>query len=131
MNLKEILTGVVVIAIAVAIGVTIAPAKTVSESFSGVNETYSFKNITSANASATSPVVVRGGAGTLGSITINTLHATIVRVYDGTATTTGTLIASIKASTPEQTLNYDVDVTRGIVLDVPTGFAGNYTVTYK
>lgn len=101
-------------------------------SVGGVEDGFSYKNITSSNASATVPVQVKGGFGVLGKITINTTHATTIGVYDGTtATSSGTLIASIAASTGAQTLEYDVAVTKGIVLDVPVGFAGNYTISYK
>jgi hypothetical protein len=97
------------------------------------NDPYSYKHISSTNASSTVGTLVRGGPGVLGSITINTTSAHVVRVYDGstTATTSGTLIASIKASTAEQTLNYDVSVTKGVVLDVPAGYTGSITITTK
>lgn len=98
------------------------------------SDTFSYKNITSANASATAGVVVRGGAGVLGSITIassSPLVALGVRVYDGTATSTGTLIGKIKTSAAEVTFDFNVAVTKGIVLDVPPGFDGSFIVTSK
>ena len=82
--------------------------------------TYSFKNITSTNASATVPVTIRTGRGTLGSIVVNTTHATIIRVYEGVATSTGTLIASFPASAVVGTYTFDVAVSNGIVLDIPS-----------
>lgn len=94
-------------------------------------ETYSFTNITSTNASATSPVLIRGGAGTLGSVIVASSSGSFLRVYDGTATTSGTLIATFKASVGEQAFPLDVSVTKGIVLDVPATFNGSYTITYK
>lgn len=100
----------------------------------GVDGTvYSYKNISSSNASTTRATVVRGGAGVLGYITINTADARAIGVYDGNgATTTGmTLIGSIKASTAEQTLFYDVAVTNGITLNVPASYAGSMTISYK
>jgi hypothetical protein len=93
--------------------------------------TYSFTNITSANASSTSATTVLSKGGTLGSVIINTTHATIIRVYDGTATSTGTLIASFPASAVVGTYTFDVAVSKGVVVDIPSGFAGNYTITAR
>ena len=96
-----------------------------------VTSEYMYKNITSANASSTASVAVKAGYGTLGSVVIATTHATIVRVYDGTATSTGTLIASFPASATVGTYTFDVAVWKGVVLDVPAGYAGNMTITYR
>lgn len=99
---------------------------------------YSYRNITSSNASSTAGVQVRGGAGVLGRITINRPDgATSLRVYDGTtATSSGTLIATIYgtstlAAIGPETLDYEVAVLRGIVLDVPAAFVGDYTFSFK
>jgi len=92
---------------------------------------YMFKAVSSANASATVPVKVRGGSGVLGSVIVGTTHATAISIYDGTATSTGTLIASFPASAVVGTYTFDAVVTTGIVLDVPAGYAGVMTVTYK
>jgi len=104
---------------------------TINSTNASVSMEYGYKNITSANASSIAGVAVRSGFGTLGSIVINTTHATIIRVYDGTATSTGTLIASFPASAVVGTYTYDVSVSKGIVLDVPAGYAGNITVTSR
>ena len=93
--------------------------------------TYSFKTMSSANASSTASAVIKSGVGTLGSIIVATTHATIVRVYDGTATSTGTLIASFPASAVVGTYTFDIGVKQGIALDIPAGFAGSYVVTYR
>lgn len=93
--------------------------------------TYSFKNMTSTNASSTASAVIRSGVGTLGSVIVNTAHATIVRVYDGTATSTGTLIASFPSSAIVGTYTFDIGVKQGIAVDIPAGFDGNFTVTYR
>jgi hypothetical protein len=108
--------------------------KTNTISFGSVSQdgVYNYKNITSANASATVPVKVKAGFGTLGSIVVNTTHATIIRVYDSaSATSTGNLIASFPASAVVGTYTFDVAVSNGIVVDVPVGFAGNWTVTSR
>lgn len=95
---------------------------------------YMFRTITTSNASSTAPTVVtvRGGSGILGSIVIASSSNTVIRVYDGiTATSTGTLIGTIKAGVSEQTFTYDVNVNKGIILDMPQTFTGVYTITYR
>lgn len=94
--------------------------------------TYRFKNITSTNASSTAGVSVKSKGGTLGSIVVaSSSPAGVFRVYDGIATSTGTLVASFPVSAVAGTYTFDVSVDTGIVLDVPTTFNGNYTVTYR
>lgn len=102
-----------------------------STTFGQADVTYTYKTITSSNASNTASYIIRGGAGSLGSITVGSSSATAIRVYDGTATSTGTLIATLKASVAEQTFNFDTAVTKGIAIDVPSTFNGVYTVTSR
>lgn len=85
--------------------------------------------------------IVRGGSGILGSIIIASSSAPYAttgslpfRVYDAqaaTSTATSTLIAAIRSGVSEQTITFDRNVLRGIVLDVPAGFTGNYVITYR
>jgi hypothetical protein len=128
---KKLLLAALVLGIFATI-LAIVSVNTKPQNAGSVTSEYNYKNITSSNASATVPVKVKAGFGTLGSVVVNTTHATIVRVYDSaSATTTGTLIASFPASAVVGTYTFDVAVQSGIVLDVPAGFAGNYTVTYR
>jgi hypothetical protein len=92
---------------------------------------YSYKNITSTNASSTASVSIKSGFGTLGSVIVASSSAAVIRVYDGTATSTGTLIASFPASATVGTYTFDVAVAKGVVLDVPSNHNGNYTVTFR
>lgn len=100
---------------------------------------YMFKVASSSSASATVPYKVRGGSGILGSIIISSsspsVSTNLIRVYDSTgqatSSATSTLIASIRPGVSEQTLTFDVNVIRGIALDIPVGFNGFYIVTYR
>lgn len=93
---------------------------------------YTYKNITTTNASTTSAVAVRGGSGVLGSIVVLKTSATALAVYDGSATTTGaTLIGTIPASIIAGTYTFDTVVKSGIVLAGSAGFTGDYVITYR
>lgn len=99
-----------------------------------IGQGYQYKVASTSSASATVPYVIKGGSGILGSIIVGTTGGQAIRIYDNalaTSTATSTLIGTIKASVAEQTFTFDVNVVRGIVLDVPAGFNGVYTVTYR
>ena len=91
---------------------------------------FQYKHYTSTNASSTAGTVVRGGAGELGTITINTTSAQIIKLYDGATTATSglTMIGAIKASVAEQTFVYNVALEKGLVVELPASYAGDITI---
>lgn len=114
--------------------------RTDTERVSGLlSDTYTYKHITSANASSTKGVIIRGGAGNLNIITIGSSSPAVVlglRIYDGnatsstdlTATSSGTLIGVLKPSSAEGTYWFNTAVRKGVVIDVPPGYNGSITV---
>ncbi len=94
---------------------------------------YDFKVFTSANASSTAPFVVRTVEGQFGSLVVASSSAARIRIYDSSsATSTGaTLIADFKAGIAEGTYTFDVEVHKGIVIDVPSTHSGAYTITHR
>ena len=95
---------------------------------------YMFKTATTSQASATAGLVIRGGTGILGSIVIASSTDVRVRVYDNalaTSTATSTIIADFPANTAAGTYTFDVNVLRGIVLDLPATYKGFFTITYR
>lgn len=104
------------------------------QSYSGLtSDPYSYKHLSSTNASSTAATLVRGGAGVLGHVSINTTSGQIIKIYDGdsTATSSATLIAQIVASAGVQTFTYNVAVTKGIAIETPASYTGSLTVSYK
>lgn len=85
-----------------------------------VNNTYS--NITTATTT-----VVKGSAGYLHSITVNTTAAGTITIYDNTSAA-GSKIGTLKASIGENTYVYDVAFGTG--LTIVTGAASDITVSY-
>ncbi len=51
--------------------------------------------------------------------------------YNGAGTATATLLAKFPSGTAAGTYTFDLKASRGIVLDIPTGFTGVYAVTYR
>lgn len=106
---------------------------------------------TSGLASASVARLVQTGQGTLGSVVITSTSATTFTVWDATSTATttyqtatlrpdlteassttyGRQVAAFKASPGENTYTFDVSLYKGLVLEVPSGFNGSYTVTYR
>jgi hypothetical protein len=95
---------------------------------------YKSTEITSSVAS-TSPIIVKSGTGSLGSIVIasTTLGASL-QIYDnavGTSSATSTRIATFPAGTPAGTYTFDREIQRGIVVYALPAFNGSYVVTYR
>lgn len=69
----------------------------------------------------------------LGAITVSSSSATTLTLWDATSTTdvSSTTIATLKAGISEGTYTYDIYCKRGLVISTPTGFNGNYTVTWR
>ena len=95
--------------------------------------TYTYRNITSSNASSTAPVIINKISGTFGSIIVASSSGSTLDIYDSSSATSSnaTLIVSLPTSAIEQVYTFDVAVKRGLVLDVPASFNGNYTVTFR
>lgn len=95
---------------------------------------YAYRHITSADASSTAGVVVKGGFGELGTLTINSATATSkVIIYDGATTATSGLsvIASIGATQAGGSYTYEVSVNKGVVVEVPSTFTGDLTFSVR
>jgi hypothetical protein len=100
---------------------------------------YQSVTLSSANASATVPLVIATTTQAFGSVIITTTHATVLRFYDGiasstapqTATSTGRLLGTMKASIGENTYTFDTITKYGVIADIPSGYAGTATVTYR
>lgn len=96
-----------------------------------MTQTSTYKNYTS--TAANSKKVVSSVPVTLCRITINKTSAHALTVYDANTDTpaaTDNIIATIKASIVEQTLEYNVCCLKGLVIDFPASYAGDITVTF-
>lgn len=131
--MKKIIISVIATAVIfVAFAIFVGSVQKVNLGSVNAGEGYRYKQITSSNASSTSLTTVRGGAGVLGSIVVASTSAAALRVYDNNgASSSATLIATLKASIGENTYVFDANVTSGITLDVPAAFNGAYTITYR
>ncbi len=104
-----------------------------------VGNDYQTYNASSTSASATVPVVVKAGFGSFGSIIIASTSPTVagafIGIYDnaiGTSSATSTLIARIPVNASGViALPFDRDLKRGLTLDVPPGFNGQWVFTFR
>lgn len=76
---------------------------------------------------------IRGSLTTLGSIIVASSSATTFKIWNATSTTdiASTSIGTLKASIAEGTYTFDVELPRGLVVETPAGFNGNYTITWR
>lgn len=99
-----------------------------------VGNDYKSYEVTSSVAS-TSPVIVKTGQGSLGSVIVaSSTSGAVFRIYDhtfSTSTATSTRIVSFPVSPAGGTYTFDRELSRGLVLEVPVGFNGSYVVTYR
>jgi len=120
---------------ALALGMYVALTTDTLVQGASVGGSYEYRNYTSANASNTVRTIVKGGAGELGTVVINTTGAQPIRLYDAATTTaatsTLTKIGVIKPSTAEQSLTYDVAFKQGLTIEIPATYAGDVTFTVR
>lgn len=81
---------------------------------------------------------VKAGVGSFGSIVLSSSSPATgqpIRFYDSGATTTATTsltnIAEFYPVTDEGTYTFDIVLTKGLFVDIPTDFVGSYTLTYR
>lgn len=70
---------------------------------------------------------------TLGSIVVASSSATAFKVWNATSTTdsASTTAFQLKAAVAEGTYTFDIELPRGLIVERPTGFNGDYVVTYR
>ncbi|HCC04988.1 TPA: hypothetical protein DEP58_01620 [Patescibacteria group bacterium] len=106
-----------------------------------VGNDYNSAQVTSTTASSTSVTTLKTMAGSLGSViiteenTVATGYPSLV-IYDATsteATTSATVLAKFSTTTNQDfgTYQFDTTFTKGLKIEVPAGFKGVYTVTYR
>lgn len=100
---------------------------------------YYYELVTSDDASSTAITQLRSGHGSLGSLVISSSSAPTsyptITIYDATstqATSTATVIAQFGINNQTHgTYVFDAIYTTGLSIEVPAGFDGVYTVTYR
>lgn len=117
--------------------------------FGSVAQGSDYQSLTATSGLASASVSVALTAQTLGSITItgsSTGNVAPFRVWDATSTATSTYqnenklsttttygrpVAVLVAGLQPQTYVFDANLFKGAVVEVPVGFNGVYTVTYR
>jgi hypothetical protein len=136
--IKTIFREIIFLALAVIITIAIINTSGITNKNLGSasnDAIYASKTLVQSNASTTSAVSIRGGAGILGSVVISSSTPYAISIYDGNATTTtaggATLIATFPVSASAGTYTFDVAVRQGITVGGVAGFNGSYIVTYR
>lgn len=77
--------------------------------------------------------VVGSGDNTLGSVVVASSSATAFYVWNATSTSdiASTSLGSFVASPANGTYTFDVVAPRGLIVDMPAGFNGSYTITFR
>lgn len=133
--MKNFLKLSLVAVIALFVGVAIYSQTHVADASVTFGNDYKSVEITSANAS-TSPLIIATSPGSFGSIIVASSSSATqyFRVYDNaqsTSSATSTRLVSMTAVDTPGTYTFDIAPKRGLVLDVPVGFNGDYVITYR
>ena len=107
-----------------------------AEASTMVGQEYKVFQATSSLAAATTTKKTMSGS--IGSFVVSSSSSAggKINLYDtvGTATTTSattTLLMSFDARASNGTYQYDVEFTRGLLIEVTSGFAGDVVLTYR
>lgn len=106
-----------------------------AEASTMVGQEYKVFQATSSLAATTNSKKTMSGS--IGSFVVSSSSsASKINLYDtaGTATTTSattTLLMSFDARASNGTYQYDVEFTRGLLIEVTSGFAGDVVLTYR
>lgn len=98
-----------------------------------VQQASEYHATTTASMTAGSHVQIQTGQSVLGSIVVASSSDTTFKVWNATSTTdiASTSPTELKASIGENTYTYDINMSRGIILELPSGFDGDYTITWR
>lgn len=135
-NLQKAFVAIVGIYIAIVGGFLMyGSTHSMSQSYGSVaiGNDYRSYMASSTSASANTPIVLKTRPGTLASIIVQTTGSgAVFRLYDSAAATSSpATIVSLPTSPVVGTYTFDETFNNGLVLEVPTGFNGIYTVTYR
>jgi hypothetical protein len=134
--MKNILLGIIAVAIVVTIAVLVDRNNGVFGSVIQSQE-YESVRLTSTDASSTKVINQKLLAGSLGSIVIASSTTGTITFYDSATTTpTGTTTAEVIAKFGAElentgTYQYDLIFTNGLLIYVSADFNGDYVVTYR
>lgn len=134
---NKVVAGLIVCSLlAIAAVFALIPKEEIALSSVVVGNDYQSEQLTSTQASGTAVTLLKTGGGTLGSIVITVPAATgNVKFYDyasTTATTSSALMLGFTAAADVAgTYTFDSEFATGLTIDVPAGFDGQYTVTWR
>jgi hypothetical protein len=90
-------------------------------------------NATNTATMAAGPRLLRTGPSVLGSVVVSSSSATTFKVWNATSTLdiASTTPVQFVASPANGTYTFDASFERGIVVELPAGYNGSYTVTWR
>lgn len=133
---NKVIAGLVVCSLlAVAAVFSLIPKEEVALSSVVVGNDYQSQQLTTSNASTT-PLVLKTGGGSFGSVVITVpASAGNMKFYDSASTTATTsselMLGFTAAADVATTYTFDTEFSSGLQVDVPVGFDGQYTVTWR
>ena len=135
-NSYKIIAGLAVVAIlSLAINAFRDVENTADNPLGSVQQSSEYQaSSTTENMAVASPVVLKSDdASVLGSIVVASSSAGIITVYNATSTTdtASTTFVSLSSNLTPNTYTFDAIIPRGLIIELGTGFDGEYVITYR
>ena len=130
LNYKNILAvAFLLIAVTIAMFVLQQPREAFGSTFPGAE----YNATTTTGMGSVYNVVSANRVVALGSIIVASSSGSTFKVWNATSTTdtASTTVFGLKAAIGEGTYTFDTELTRGLIVEKPTGFNGEYVITYR
>ncbi len=111
----------------------------IQQTYGSVSLANEYKSTTTATmngsgaTTARTQISIQSGESVLGSVVVSSTTNATFKIWNATSTTdiASTTALTFSASPANGTYTYDVSLTRGLILEFPSGFLGSYTITFR
>lgn len=133
LNSKTLFVGLLVI-VGIALGATAVLLQLPRLSVAGVDVGSEYIATTTKNMALNHNLVVSNSQLTLGSIVVASSSTTTLNIWDATSTTdvsSSTVLTLVGTDIAEGVFPLDITLNRGLVVEIPIGFSGEYLITFR
>jgi len=134
MKTLQVIGGIIILMLFGIIGLLIFLSPEHQEQpIGGVNIANEYHATTTRDMTADAEQLIQTGGSVLGSVIVASSSATNMSIWNATSTTdiASTTLTTFDADLSNGTYTFDTIMTRGIIIDLPASFDGDYVITYR
>lgn len=130
--MKNILLSLFIATTLVLFAVALRP-KAINQSIDPLGGAVEINEATTTSAIAIGFSQLKSSSAVVGSVVVASTSATTLTLWNATSTTdtASSTITTLKASVGEGTYTLNSSAPRGLIIELPTGFNGDYVVTWR